>query len=56
MTDCLLAASSWLHFAPELGSPVSTTQSIVGAVIGLRCVVGGAAAIGFVAVSKVGTA
>ena len=56
MTGCLLAASSWLHFATYLGLPVSTTQSIVGAVIGLGLVVGGPAAVDGLAVSTVGAA
>ena len=56
MTCCLLAASSWLHFASYLGIPVSTTQSIVGAVIGLGLVVGGPAAVDGQAIVTVGFA
>jgi len=56
MTGCLLAASSWLHFASYWGIPVSTTQSIVGAVIGLGLVVGGPAAVDGRAVFTVGVA
>jgi PiT family inorganic phosphate transporter len=34
MTCCLIASSIWLHFATSFGWPVSTTQTIVGAVMG----------------------
>lgn len=34
MTCCLISASIWLHFATSFGWPVSTTQTIIGAMLG----------------------
>ena len=41
----LLAAAVWLQFATYFGWPVSTTHSIVGAVVGVGALVGGVDAI-----------
>jgi len=41
MTCCLIAASIWLHFATSFGWPVSTTQTIVGAMLGFGLWLGG---------------
>jgi len=41
----LLAAAVWLQFATWFGWPVSTTHSIVGAVVGIGAVVGGVEAV-----------
>ncbi len=38
MIAALLAAGTWLMFASYFGFPVSTTHSIVGAVVGFGCV------------------
>jgi len=38
MIGCLLAAGIWLQVASYFGWPVSTTHSIVGAVVGFGCV------------------
>ncbi|MBN1103152.1 MAG: inorganic phosphate transporter [Deltaproteobacteria bacterium] len=46
MFAALLAAAVWVHVATHLGLPVSTTHSIVGAVVGF-----GVLAVGFDAVS-----
>ena len=41
MTCSLLAAAIWLNIATYMGWPVSTTHSIVGAVVGFGIVIGG---------------
>ncbi len=45
MTCCLLSAATWLHVASFLGWPVSTTHSIVGAVLGFGLITGGPQAV-----------
>ncbi len=41
MLAALLAAGAWLQIASYFGWPVSTTHSIVGAIVGFGCVYGG---------------
>lgn len=41
MTASLLAGALWLNFATAIGAPVSTTHSIVGAVLGAGIAAGG---------------
>ncbi|MDA1380751.1 inorganic phosphate transporter [Plesiomonas shigelloides subsp. oncorhynchi] len=38
MMSALLAAGTWLIVASVMGWPVSTTHSIIGAIIGFACV------------------
>jgi len=45
MTACLLAAAMWLHVATYFGWPVSTTHSIVGAVVGFGITASGMQAV-----------
>ncbi len=45
MTAALAAAAIWLNLATLLGWPVSTTHSIIGALVGFGLVVGGPGAI-----------
>lgn len=45
MLSSLIAAGAWLQLASYYGWPVSTTHSIVGAVVGFGAVVGGVEAI-----------
>lgn len=45
MLSALIAAGAWLQLASYYGWPVSTTHSIVGAVIGFGAIVGGVEAI-----------
>ncbi|MFQ5335886.1 MAG: inorganic phosphate transporter, partial [Flavobacteriales bacterium] len=52
MLAALLAAAVWLQVASYYGWPVSTTHSIVGAIIGFGVVVGGMSAVHW---AKVGT-
>ncbi|MDA0691716.1 MAG: inorganic phosphate transporter [Nitrospinae bacterium] len=53
MIASLVAAGVWLHIASSLGWPVSTTHSIVGAVVGFGIVAGGWDALNWVQVGKV---
>ena len=41
MTAALLAAAIWLNIATAVGAPVSTTHSIIGAVLGAGLAAGG---------------
>jgi len=45
MTCCLIAAALWLNLATFAGWPVSTTHSIVGAVVGFGVAAGGMRAV-----------
>jgi phosphate/sulfate permease len=45
MLASLLAAGAWLQIASYFGWPVSTTHSIVGAIIGFGLIIGGAQAV-----------
>ena len=53
MIAALVASAIWLHWASSLGWPVSTTHSIVGAVIGFGMVAGGVDAVSWSKVGKV---
>lgn len=53
MLAALLSAGAWLQLASYLGLPVSTTHSIVGAVVGFGAVVGGVDAIKWETVIKI---
>ncbi|MFQ5443093.1 MAG: inorganic phosphate transporter, partial [Nitrospinales bacterium] len=53
MIASLIAAAIWLHVASYLGWPVSTTHSIVGAVVGFGLIAGGIDAINWGQVVKV---
>ncbi len=56
LAGALLAAALWLAFATARGWPVSTTHSIVGAIIGFGVAAGGLDGIDFGAVGLVATA
>jgi phosphate/sulfate permease len=45
MLAAMLAAAAWLQFASYYGWPISTTHSIVGAIIGFGMIVGGVSAV-----------
>ncbi|MGE4124867.1 MAG: inorganic phosphate transporter [Pusillimonas sp.] len=53
MTAALLAGALWLNLATALGAPVSTTHSIVGAVLGAGVMAGGFAAANWVVMVKI---
>jgi len=53
MTAALLGAALWLHAATILGMPVSTTHSIVGAVIGFGLIARGADGLNFVTLFQI---
>jgi len=52
MISALVASAIWLHIASSLGWPVSTTHSIVGAVVGFGFIAGGPDAVSW---GKVGS-
>jgi len=53
MTAALLAAGLWLHLATYLGAPVSTTHSIVGAVMGSGAMAAGVDAVNWAVMGKI---
>ena len=53
MISALAASAIWLHIASSLGWPVSTTHSIVGAVVGFGIIAGGWDAVSWAQVGKV---
>ncbi len=53
MIAALVASAIWLHIASSLGWPVSTTHSIVGAVVGFGIAAGGADAVSWSKVNQV---
>ncbi|MGB8224143.1 MAG: inorganic phosphate transporter [Polyangiales bacterium] len=53
MTCCLIAAAIWLNIATYAGWPVSTTHSIVGAVVGFGLVAGGFDAVHWSVMGKI---
>ena len=53
MLGALLAAAVWLQIATYFGLPVSTTHSIIGAIIGFALVAGGSGAVAWPKVSKI---
>lgn len=53
MTASLLAGALWLNFATAVGAPVSTTHSIVGAVLGAGIAAGGLGAADWTVVGRI---
>ena len=53
MIAALVASAVWLHIASFLGWPVSTTHSIVGAVVGFGVMAGGLDAVSWDKIGKV---
>ncbi len=53
MISALLAGAVWLQLATYFGLPVSTTHSIVGAILGFALISGGADAVNWIKVSKI---
>lgn len=53
MMSALLAAGTWLLLASYMGWPVSTTHSIIGAIIGFSCVSVGADAVDWSAMKNI---
>ena len=53
MLSALLAAGIWLQIATYFGWPVSTTHSIVGAIVGFAVVGGGAASVHWGEIGKI---
>ena len=54
MACSLIAAAGWIHVASAMGFPVSTTHSIVGAVLGFGCAAGGVGAVQWDVLGAVG--
>lgn len=55
MTAALLSTAAWLQFASSRGLPVSTTHSIIGAVVGFGIVAGGVDAVHWSALTNIVT-
>lgn len=53
MTAALIAAAIWLNIATKVGAPVSTTHSIVGAVMGAGIAAGGFEIVSWVTMGKI---
>lgn len=53
MTGCLIAAAIWLHVATYVGWPVSTTHSVVGAMLGFGLWAGGFDAVRWSVVARI---
>ena len=53
MTCCLLSAAIWLNIATYAGWPVSTTHSIVGAVVGFGVLAGGLDAVNWMVMGQI---
>jgi inorganic phosphate transporter, PiT family len=53
MIGSLLAAAVWLNIASKLGWPVSTTHSVVGAIVGFACVALGVGAVNWAKVGAI---
>ena len=53
MIAALMAAAVWLSYATRMGWPVSTTHSIVGALVGFVCVSAGVDAVEWAKVGKI---
>ncbi|CED70455.1 putative phosphate transporter [Aliivibrio wodanis] len=53
MMSALLAAGTWLLLASYMGWPVSTTHSIIGAIIGFACVAVGTEAVDWASVQGI---
>jgi inorganic phosphate transporter, PiT family len=53
MVSAMLAAGIWLHLATNLGLPVSTTHSIVGAIVGFGLLVYGTSAVNWAKVGSI---
>ena len=53
MTCCLLASALWLNIATYMEWPVSTTHSIVGAVVGFGLIAGGFSAVDWSIMTKI---
>ncbi len=53
MMSALLAAGTWLLLASYMGWPVSTTHSIIGAIIGFACVSVGTEAVSWTSVQGI---
>lgn len=53
MMASLLSAGTWLILASRFGWPVSTTHTIIGAIIGFACVTAGAEAVDWSAITSI---
>ena len=53
MLSALISGALWLHLATAVGAPVSTTHSIVGAIIGAGIVAGGVGVVNWVELARI---
>ena len=55
MMSAMIASALWVNLATWLGAPVSTTQSIIGAILGATCAAAGLAAVDWLTFSSIAT-
>ncbi|MGP1580855.1 MAG: inorganic phosphate transporter [Wolinella sp.] len=53
MLSALISGALWLHLATAVGAPVSTTHSIVGAIMGAGIVAGGVGVVNWIELARI---
>jgi len=55
MMSAMIASALWVNLATWMGAPVSTTQSIIGAILGATCAAAGLAAVDWLTFGSIAT-